>query len=383
MNLLDRHIFKSVLITCLGAVGLFVFVLTLGNVMKELLGSLLAEQIDALLFVRLTLLLVVYAASFALPMGVLTGVLLTLGRLSADSEITAMRACGIGLTRIARPILLLGLLLSGLSLWVNQSVGPWARLTFKRELAEALRANPMSLLVPRTFIRQFPGMVLYVGERKGTELEDFWIWQLDRDQRATKLIRAQKGEITYREEQNLLVLTLRKAVVEVRDDRNPEATDKPAWVGSIEETEQFQLPLDKVFSKNVARTKLDYLPHTALMQKLQELGGTRVGEGTAEREQRERERMKVLLVLSERVNNALAVLAFTMIAIPLGIRVSRRETSANLGVAVALALLYFFCTTAISWLEKVPGSEPWILYFIPNAALMVIALILHERVDQR
>ena len=102
MNLLDRHIFRSVLLTCAAAVGLFAFVVAVPNVVRDLLGPFLAGQFGAATFARLVALLFPFAISFALPMGILTGVLLTLGRLSADSEITAMRAAGISLLRIAQ-----------------------------------------------------------------------------------------------------------------------------------------------------------------------------------------------------------------------------------------------------------------------------------------
>ena len=78
MNLLDRYIFKSVLGTCFGAVVLFTFVLTLGNVIRDLLAHVLAGQLPAMTLVRLVWLWVPAMAIYALPMGLLTGVLLTL-----------------------------------------------------------------------------------------------------------------------------------------------------------------------------------------------------------------------------------------------------------------------------------------------------------------
>src|SRR3954465_3620151 len=140
VNLLDRHIFKSVLITCAGAVGLFAFVLMLGNAVKDLLGYVLAEQLPIPVFGRLVLLLVPFMISYALPLGILTGVLLTLGRLSADSEITAMRATGLSLTRIARPVFLLGALGAALGLYINFESMPWARVEYHQQLAAAVRA---------------------------------------------------------------------------------------------------------------------------------------------------------------------------------------------------------------------------------------------------
>ncbi len=57
--------------------------------------------------------------------------------------------------------------------------------------------------------------------------------------------------------------------------------------------------------------------------------------------------MKVQFTLSDKVNSALAVLSFALIGVPLGIRVSRRETSANFGVAVLLVLGYYFLTVMV------------------------------------
>src|SRR5436190_168309 len=99
----------------------------LGNAVRDLLAPLLAGQLGWDVALRLILLLFPVVAPFALPMGMLTGVLLTLGRLSADSEITAMRTAGMGLSRIARPILLLGVLGAAFGLYANFEAMPQAR----------------------------------------------------------------------------------------------------------------------------------------------------------------------------------------------------------------------------------------------------------------
>src|ERR1700754_786654 len=101
------------------AIGLFAFVLMLGNIIKDLLGPILTGQLSVSLVPTLLANLLLAVAPYALPMGMLTSVLLTLGRLSADSEITAMRAAGMSMFRIARPIFILGRLSALFGLFAN------------------------------------------------------------------------------------------------------------------------------------------------------------------------------------------------------------------------------------------------------------------------
>ncbi len=383
MNLLDRYIFKSVLFTCAAAVSLFAFVLIVGNAMKELMGYVLAGQIDLLMLGRLLALLVPFVVTFALPMGVLTGVLLTLGRLSADSEITAMRASGISLARIARPVIILGLLGATTALYVNQIAMPWARATYRRDLAAAVRANPLSMIVPRTFIRQFPGFVVYVGDKKGSVLHDLWFWQLDKRQRAVRVVRAAEGSVSYDEAANALVLTLRGAHVELRDEKHPEDFRAPTIVGSFAETEALRLSLDQMFSQSAVRTKLDFVAYDKLKEEHRALEIAPPHESPEARLHRERAITRIELVLSERFNDALAVLSFALIGVPLGIKVSRRETSANMGVALGLALGYYFLITAIGWLEKAPEWKPALLLFLPNLLVLGAGGWLFTRAGRR
>ena len=234
MNLLDRHIFASVLGACVAAVGLFAFVVALPNIVRDLLGPLLAGQITGLGFLRFVWLFLLYAISFALPMGVLTGVLLTLGRLSADSEITAMRASGLSVVRIARPIFILGFICGLAALYINLEASPRARVQFQRELAEAVRANPLNFIVPKTFIRDFRNTVIYVGEKNGNELRDIWLWELDDRRRVRRVVRAESGRLDYDEATNSLIPTLIRAKSEERDTDNPEDFTKSPKAPSVD-----------------------------------------------------------------------------------------------------------------------------------------------------
>lgn len=381
MNLLDRYIFRQVLGSCLAAVGLFAFVLMLGNAIRDLLGYVLADQLTAATFARLVLLLIPFTVSYALPMGMLTGVLLTLGRLSADSEITAMRAAGISLARLARPVLILGALGFALGLYVNFTAMPQARLQYQRELAEAVRVNPLRFIVPRTFIRDFPGYVVYVGDKQGPVLKDFWLWELDDTQRVLRTVRAGAGRFDYDEASNTLLLTLEQAQVESRNTKAPEDFSTVPLVGTFERTEQIRLPLDQLFGATRVQQKLKWMTYPELKAEEARLAALEVP--AEKRRQHERDQMKVQLVIQEKFQNALAMLTFALIGVPLGIRVSRRETSANLGVAVAMALGYYFLTVMVNWLDRHPQYRPDLLFWLPNVVFLVLAFWLFRRAQRK
>lgn len=382
MNLLDRHIFKSVLFTCAAAVGLFAFVVALPNVIRDLVGPLLAGQLTTTAFVRLVVLIFPFAISFALPMGMLTGVLLTLGRLSADCEITAMRAAGIGLFRAARPVFVIGLLGAALALYINFESMPWARVQYHRELAAAARANPLSFIVPNTFIRDFKGCVIYVGEKEGAILRDIWLWELDKERRVIRLVRAESGRLDFDEATNSLIPTLVHAKTEERNGDNPEDFSKSPKAPSVEKAEEVRLSLDRYFERTSAKTKPEWLTYEELRAE-QERVAAQPAPPPAEKTARARDRMKLELIMQEKFNISVAVFSFALIAVPLGIKVSRRETSANLGLALLLVLGYYFLTVMVKWLDRHPEYRPDLLLWLPNVLFIALGVWLFRRIDRR
>ncbi len=381
MNILDRYIFKSAFFTCFAAVVLFAFMLVTGNIVRDLLGPGLSGQISLQASARLILLLIPLGITYGLPMGMLTGVLLTLGRLSADSEITAMRACGISLARIAFPLIALGALGAAVGLPVNFESMPRARTQYDRELNAALRADPMGLIAPRVFIRDFPGFVAYVGAKKGSELEDVWLWQLDGDRRVTRFVHATTGHLGYDEARNELILTLARAHVETRNDKNPEdftEADPIAYFGRVEPT---RLSLERLFGRVGPRQKPAWMTYSELRKEQFRLATEKVAP--ADVQDRDRAQMKITMTIQEKFNTALAALSFVIVGIPLGIKVSRRETSANLGVAVALALGYYFLTVVVGWLDRHPEYRPDLLLWVPNLIFIALGIWLFRRIDRK
>jgi len=378
LNLLDRYIFRSALFTCIAAVTVLAFVMMTVNVVRDLIGPGLAGQISLADCARLVLLLVPFVLSYALPMGMLTGALLALGRLSADSEITAMRASGMSLFRIARPILLMGFVGAVAGLPINFEYMPWARVQYDRELTTAVRVNPLNFIVPRTFIRDFPGFVAYVGEKQGNELKDIWLWELDAGKRVTRFVRAAAGHLDYAEATNEFILTLDQAQVETRNEKDPENFAEAEPVGTFEKLEPMRLPLDQLFGRSGPRQKLAWMTFAELKREHARIAALKVPPGQTNMQLRDE--MKVAITIQNKFNTAILVLSFAFIAVPLGIKVSRRETSANLAVAVGLALGYYFLTVMVSWLDPYPQYRPDILIWLPNLFLFVIGGWLFRRI---
>jgi lipopolysaccharide export system permease protein len=364
------------------AVALFAFVLTLGNVIRDLLGLILSGQLPPLLAGELILLTVASVSIYAMPIGILTGVLLTLGRLSADSEITAMRAAGISVTRIARPVFILGALCAVGAFYVNFESMPWARVQYHKEFAAAVRANPLRIIIPKTFIRDFAGCVLYVGAKEGDVLRDIWLWELDDQSRVRRLLRAEAGRLVYDEATNSLIPTLVHVKIEERDPENPEDFSKSPKAPSIEKAEEVRISLDRYFGKNLERMKQDWLTYDQLRAEQARLAA-RPPPPPEKKKEFAREAMKLDLIVQEKFNLSLAVFSFALIGVPLGIKVSRRETSANLGLALVLVLGFYLLTVMVKWLDRHPEYRPDLLLWLPNLLFIGLALWLFTRIDRR
>jgi lipopolysaccharide export system permease protein len=378
LGLLDRHIFKNVFLTCLGAVGFFTFIMAAANALKDLIGHFLAGRLSVGTTLELLLWLLPYAVMYALPMGILCGVLLVLGRMSAESEITAMRAAGLGLVRIVRPIYVLGAAGMVCALFVNLQFMPMARVKYKQELLNAVRTDPRLLLVPKTFIREFRSMVVYVGERHGEEVRDVWLWRLDGESRVVSFLKAERGRIEFDESDNSLVFTAQGAVMETRSSKTPENFAEMPHVAPYESS-SLKFPLEKLFGQQMINRKPDWLTFPVLLGEIRRL--SRPVEAGGDDGARVQALTKHRIVLQDKLAKAVAVLAFVFVAVPLGIKVSRRETSANLVVAVGMALAYYFLSEAAKWLESYPQVRPDLLLWVPNLLFVWLGLRWMRRVQ--
>ena len=372
MNLLQRHIFASVFFSCAVAAGVFAFVLIVGNALKDLLGYLLAGQLTLEAFVKLAALLVPYVAVHALPVGMLTGVLLVLGRMSAQQEITAMRAAGLGLGYVARPILLIAVAGVAVSLSLNFYFMPQARALYRQTVKEAVRKNPLSMIVEKTFVRDFPGVVVYAGDKTGGTLSDVWFWKLDKEKRVTEFMHARSGSIDYDEERNVMKVVLRETFTDRRNPENPERfsnEDLQAPMGEV----TVDIPLGSLFEAPGASRRLNLLTYAELRERQAQLAKENASP-TA--------RMKVSVALHEKAAGSLTILAFTLLAIPLGIKVSRKETTANLGIALLLTLSYYFLNVVVSWLDRSPALRPDLWLWLPPVLFIGLGVWLFRRVER-
>lgn len=378
MNLIHRHIFTNVVLTCAAAVGMFAFVLVLGSVLKDLLGHVMAGQLAIGTVLQLVALTIPVVVSYALPMGMLTGVLLVLGRMSSDREVTALRASGLSVAWLSAPILFCALLGVVLTLLINFQFMPRAKVAYETELASAIRENPLSFIVPKTFIRDFPGYVIYAGDKKNSVLKDFWLWELDGKQRVKRFVRAEAGRVEFNEKKNQLILTLEHVQAEVRDEKDPENFSEARGAASADEL-PFVLSFDKIAHGSSVHVKPQWRTFAQLMEEWRRLGRPDPVVPAAEREN---QRMRVQITIHEKFATAFSVLSFALVAIPLGIKVSRKETSANLGIGLAMAMAYYFATIVIGWFDTHAALRPDLLMWLPNLGFQAAGLAMFYRIDR-
>jgi lipopolysaccharide export system permease protein len=364
---LTRQILGSLLMTVL----VFTFVLLLGNFLKEILPMLVSGQISVGVLAEAVGLLIPFVWVFALPMGMLTATLLIFGRFSADQEYTATRASGISLLSLVSPILLLSLALCGVSALVNMEVGPRCRVAY-RELRLKLLAQLTGEHLPEgRIISDLPGYILYIGKNRQGNLEDIKAFQLGEGTNTEYTIRAPRGKLDVDTSNKRMVLTL-------FDARLINLGGAETQVATFQE-----LPLSFDFEpkrKSSGKPKISDMSFTQLQAELKDLE-RRMNlplspkelspEQRAVRKRQLRQFQEevispVVFQMHRQVAFSFACFGFTMLGIPLGIRVQRRETNIGIALALLLVAIYYSFVLVGQALDNRPEWLPHLIVWLPN-----------------
>ena len=163
MRLLDRYIAREVVSHGILGLAVFTFVFFVPQLVR--LMDLVVRHSGSIWTVALLFLCTIPPGlSFTLPIGVLVGVLIGLGRLSADSEIVALHASGISLRRLLLPIGFVAVLTTGATLATTFWLSPLALRTATGLSSSLISSQAPFAVQPRVFDERFPKFILYVQD---------------------------------------------------------------------------------------------------------------------------------------------------------------------------------------------------------------------------
>jgi len=189
---LTKEVFKSQI-----AILFILLLIFFCQQLVRVLGSAASGNVPADLVMSLLGLGMPTMAQLMLPLCLFIAILLTFGRLYAESEITVMRACGVGQRILVRVALTLSFLTAALAAYNALWISPWA-IKKQAEIIEDAKANPrMSALSAGQFMTSNNNeFVLFINNIQNNQINDVYLFQTKETKNAKpSVVTAEKGEL--------------------------------------------------------------------------------------------------------------------------------------------------------------------------------------------
>lgn len=150
MNILNRYIYKEFIFPFFTGAVFFTFLLIIPR-LRGLVALAFEKNIPIFVVLKLFIYMLPFTMALTIPIGTLFGALFSLGRLSQDSEITAMRANGISLLRIFKPVVFIGVFTTIFVFYFMNYIMTESNLRYKSIYINVIYANPSVVLTPKKF----------------------------------------------------------------------------------------------------------------------------------------------------------------------------------------------------------------------------------------
>jgi LPS export ABC transporter permease LptG/LPS export ABC transporter permease LptF len=339
MRILTRYILREILSHALLGGLLFTFVLFVAKDLGHLLELIIRNTSSMGAVLRIVLYTIPNTLVFTVPMAVLVGVLLGFSRLAGDSEITAMRASGIGVWSFVRTASVVAFAALLVCLANSLYVAP-AAWRASLQLADTLRNSQASFEVqPRVFYEDFKNIVLYVDDVRATTGASEWrkVFLANLSNPTMPRITTAAAATVVNDANDSVLMRLRNGTEQELDAANPNQYDVSTFT-------QTDLPL---ISEADDTDHSAHAPSPVLSLSNTDL--RRLSGGPNGRYYR--------IELDKRYAYPFACLVLMLVGVPLGISSRRGGKSAGFVLTIALVFIYYFLSStgvALARQNKVP-----------------------------
>lgn len=362
LRILDRYIFQEVVFAFLFAICAFTAVFigsgTLFKIARYITdyGASLSSVVKIFVYGLPAIIM------WTFPMSMLLATLLTFGRLSSSSEITAMKSCGISFSRIAAPAIFLGMIVTICAILFNEHIVPWANTSYNNVVYYEIQGNTELKSQDHIIVKEFSGeqmeRLIYAREYKAQDeiLEG-----------VTMQVLNEEGKVTHVEN---------ATYAEWRDEK---------WImhdGMIYDLSDEQRTHTMKFDQQILPVKASPRQIVREQKKPEELTMSELKAQIAIMKSQYVNTNKLETELYQRVTVPMASLIFALIGVPLGLQPTRTPSSVGFALSVVIIFLYYAVMTLANAIGRSGAIAPMYAVWIPNIIGLISGFILIYRASK-
>jgi len=357
MRLIDRYIFRQVLSHAFLGLGIFTFVFFVPQLVH--LMDLVVRHPGSWSTVAILFLSTLPGIlSLTIPMGVLVGVLIALGRLSADSELIAMSALGMGRRRLLVPVGIFAVGATIITFTMTLWLAPLSIRAF-RSIEDHLRAGQASYQVsPRVFDERFPRMVLYINDIDSSATRWKGVFLAGTDKGVSRLTLAEEAIVIPDRSEGKLELHLRNGSVHEFSADDPGHYSLSAFAAR-------DLPVE-IKSAEGGRVSEPGIP----------------GRTIAALWRERRKQTDASVEFQRRLSFPFACISFALLAMPIGARPRRGGRASGFLITLVLISGYYLLFTIGTGLAREGAIPIWLGIWSANVLTAALGLFLLPRLER-
>jgi LPS export ABC transporter permease LptF/LPS export ABC transporter permease LptG len=360
MRILDRYIVREVVRHAFLGLLIFTFVLFVPKLVR-LMELFVRHSGSGSQIAQLFLCIVPSILVFTIPMAVLIGVLLGLGRMSMDSEIIALTALGISRKRILLPVGVLAVLGAALTFIMTLWLAPLSLRTFRNIEGDLIASQVSFQVQPRVFDERFPHMVLYINDlaASGTRWNGVFLAETGNGDSGSQITLAENAIVVAEPTQGKLELHFAGGTTHEFDRKDPDHY-------SVTQFARSDWPID-FNSLGPAKEREPSNPERTLSALWHD-------RGKGWRDAR--------VELNQRLAFPLACFAFALIAVPLGTQPRRGGRAAGTLLSVLIIAGYYLLFIMGAGLARQGVVPPVVGIWAANIVLVLVGIALLPRMDR-
>ena len=359
-RLINRYILKEVALPFFMMLFVLTIVLLLGKIL-QLMDLMINKGIRLIDIAQLILFLMPSFLMFTIPISLLIAILIGMGRLSGDNEITILKMSGVSLHQLAVPVALAALVAFFLTGITTLYLVPYGNIASKNLLFDMAKQKASIGIQEKVFIDDFRGILLYAEKIPihGEYLEGVIVSD-NRISKEPSTIIARKAYLISDPETQVITLRL--------EDGTTHAVDAGLKNYRKMDFHFYDVRLD--LAESLSEVKKNGAKISTEMT-FTELSTMLSSPGIKNETLREME-----IELHKKLSVPLSCLLFALIGLPLGIRAHRSIRSRGFAVGLAVVLIYYLLRLSGEALVETGRLSPILGAWAPSGIFAVTGLLL-------